>query len=102
MLEYGAYKASLPPGAPEKREVRHLLFLRLTRLLRYQTMELSFIGIYGPSDEDGMVNPQASCKITDRMSVALGANVFFGTEESTQFGQLDKDDNLYLRLRASY
>jgi hypothetical protein len=49
-----------------------------------------------------MINPQASCKITDRMSVALGANVFFGKKESTQFGQLEKDDNLYLRLRASY
>jgi hypothetical protein len=36
------------------------------------------------------------------MSVALGANVFFGKKESTQFGQLEKDDNLYLRLRASY
>ena len=102
MLEYGAYKDSLPPGAPEKKEVRHLLFLRLTRLLRYQTVELSFIGFYGPSDEDGMVNPQASCKITDRMSIALGANVFFGKKESTQFGQLEKDDNLYLRLRANY
>jgi hypothetical protein len=102
MLEYGAYKASLPPGAPERKEYRHLLFLRLTRLLRYQTVELSFIGFYGPSDEDGMVNPQASCKITDRMSVALGANIFFGKKESTQFGQLEKDDNLYLRLRASY
>jgi len=102
MLEYGAYKDSLPPGAPEKKEVRHLLFLRLTRLLRYQTVELSFLGFYGPSDEDGMVNPQASCKITDRMSIALGANVFFGKIESTQFGQLEKDDNLYLRLRANY
>jgi len=102
MLEYGAYKASLPPGAPEKKGNRHLLFLRLTRLLRYQTVELSFVGFYGPSDEDGMVNPQASCKITDRMSVALGANVFFGNEESTQFGQLEKDDNLYLRLRTNY
>lgn len=102
MLEHGAYKASLPPGAPEKKEYRHLLFLRLTRLLRYQTVELSLIGFYSPSDEDGMVNPQISYKITDRLSVASGANVFFGKKDFTLFGQLDKDDNLYLRLRASY
>ena len=102
MLEYAAYKASLPPGAPEKKEYRHILFLRLTRLFRYQTVELSLIGFYSPSDEDGMVNPQISCKITDWLSVASGANVFFGKKESTQFGQLEKDDNLYLRLRASY
>jgi len=102
MLKYGAYKASLPPGAPEMEEYGHLLFLRLTRLLRYQTVELSLVGFYSTSDEDGMVNPQISYKITDWLSVALGANVFFGKEESTQFGQLEKDDNLYLRLRASY
>ncbi len=102
MLEYGAYKASLPPGAPEKKEYRHLLFLRLTRLLRYQTVELSLFGFYSPSDEDGMVTPQISYKITDRLSVASGANIFFGKEDFTLFGQLDKDDNLYLRLRASY
>jgi hypothetical protein len=102
MLDYGAYKASLPPGAPEKKEYRHLLFLRLTRLLRYQTVELSLIGFYSPSDEDGLVNPQISCKITDWLAVASGANVFFGKRDFTQFGQLDKDDNLYLRLRASY
>ncbi len=102
MLDYGAYKASLPPGTPGKKEYRHLLFLRLTRLLRYQTMELSFIGFYVPSDRDGMVNPQVSYKITDRLSVASGANVFFGKKDFTQFGQLDRDDNLYLRMRANY
>jgi hypothetical protein len=102
MLDYGAYKASLPPGAPGKKEYRHLLFLRLTRLLRYQTMEISFIGFYVPSDRDGMVNPQVSYKITDRLSVASGANVFFGKKDFTQFGQLDRDDNLYLRMRANY
>ncbi|MBM2828789.1 MAG: hypothetical protein HW408_1321, partial [Actinobacteria bacterium] len=102
MLDYGAYKASLPPGAPGKKEYRHLLFLRLTRFLRHQTVELSLVGFYSPSDEDGMVNPQISCKITDRLSVASGANVFFGKKDFTQFGQLDRDDNLYLRLRAGY
>jgi hypothetical protein len=102
MLDYGAYKASLSSGAPEKKEYRHLFFLRLTRLLRYQTVELSFIGFYGSSDRDGMVNPQVSYKITDRLSVASGANVFFGKKDFTQFGQLDRDDNLYLRLRAGF
>ncbi|MBI5420196.1 MAG: hypothetical protein HZA60_08900 [Deltaproteobacteria bacterium] len=101
-LDYGAYKATLSLGAPEKKEYRHLLFLRLTRLLRYQTVELSFIGFYGPSDRDGMAIPQVSYKITDRWSVSAGANIFFGTEGFTQFGQLDRDDNLYLRLRTTF
>ena len=102
MLEYGAYKASLPPGAPEKKEYRHLLFLRLTRFLRYQTVELSLVGFFSPTEEDGMVNPKVSYKITDRWSVSSGANVFFGKKDFTQFGQLDKNDNLYVRLRAGF
>ena len=90
MLGYGAYKASLPPGAPEKKEVRHLLFLRLTRFLRYQTVELSFIGFYSPSDEDGMVNPQISCKITDRLSVAAGPTSSSGRRTSPSSDKLRK------------
>jgi hypothetical protein len=102
MLDYGEYKAALPSGAPEKSELRHLLFLRLTQFLRYQTLELSLVGFYSPSDEDGMVNPQISYKINDRWSVTSGANVFFGKSDFTPFGQLTRDDNLYMRLRAGF
>src|SRR3990172_4233028 len=99
MLDFSAYRASVPAGAPKRDELRHLLFLRLTQLLRYQTVELSLVAFYSPSDEDGYLNPQASYKITDQWSIAMGANVFWGRKDSTSFGQLDNNDNLYLRLR---
>lgn len=102
MLNFRAYRASLPSGSSSKDEFRHLLFLRLTQLLRYQTVELSLIAFYSPSDEDGYLNPQASYKITDRWSIALGANFFLGRNDSTPFGQLDENDNVYLRLRYSF
>lgn len=102
MLDFSAYRASLPAGAPKRDELRHLLFLRLNQLLRYQTVELSLVSFYSPSDEDGYLNPQASYKITDQWSIALGANLFWGKKDSTSFGQLDKNDNLYLRLRYSF
>jgi len=102
MLEYGAYKASLPAGAPVTKEYRHLLFLRLTQFLRHQTLKLSFVGFFSPSEEDGMVNPEISYQITDQWSVASGVNAFFGNNDFTRFGQLRKDDNLYLRLRAAF
>ena len=102
MLDFSAYRTSLPAGAPKRDELRHLLFLRLTQLLRYQTVELSLVAFYSPSDEDGYLNPQASYKITDQWSIAMGANVFWGRKDSTSFGQLDNNDNLYLRLRYSF
>lgn len=102
MLDYGGYRATLPTGAPVRSELRHLLFLRLTQFLRYQTLQLSFVSFYSPSDEDGMVNPEVSYKISDRWSVTSGVHLFFGKKDFTQFGQLARDDNLYLRLRASF
>ncbi len=102
MLDFSAYRASLPAGAPKRDELRHLLFLRLTQLLRYQTVELSLVAFYSPSDEDGYLNPQASYKITDSWSIALGANFFWGRRDSTSFGPLDNNDNLYFRLRYSF
>jgi hypothetical protein len=102
MLDFQAYRASLSAGAPNRKELRHLLFLRLTQLLRYQTVELSFVAFYSPSDEDAYIRPEASYKITDNWSGALGANFFLGRKDSTPFGQLDSNNNLYLRLRYSF
>lgn len=102
MQDFQAYRASVPTGSPKRKELRHLLFLRLTQLLQYQTVELSLVAFYGPSDGDGHLNPQASYKITDRWSIALGANFFWGRKDHTPFGQLDNNDNLHLRLRYSF
>lgn len=102
MLNFGAYRASLLSGSPSKDELRHLLFLRLAQLLNYQTVGLSMVAFYSPSDEDGYLNPQASYKITDHWSIALGANFFLGRKDSTPFGQLDANDNVYFRLRYSF
>ena len=76
MLDFHAYQTFLPAGAPKRKEFRHLLFLRLTQFLRYQTVGLSLVALYSPSDEDGDLNPQLSYKITDQWSIALGANFF--------------------------
>ena len=102
MLDFHAYRASLAAGAPRRKDLRHLLFLRLTHLFRYQTVELSLVAFYSPSDEDAYLKPEASYKVTDNWSVAFGANFFFGKKDSTPFGQLDANDNLYLRLRYSF
>ena len=102
MLDFEAYRASLPAGAPKRKELRHLLSLRLTRFLRYQTVGLSLIAFYSPSDKDAYLKPEASYKITDTWSVAFGGNFFLGRKDSTPFGQLDANDNLYLRLRYGF
>ena len=102
MLHFESFKTSLPPGLPSRDEFRHLLTLRLTQLLRYQTVELSLFVFFSPSDRDYYLRPAVSYKITDQLTAVLGANLFGGAKESTAFGQLDANDNVYLRLTYGF
>ena len=102
MFHFDRFRASLPPGAPSRDEFRHLLTLRLTQLLRYQTVELSLFVFFSPSDQDYYLRPAVSYKITDQLTAVLGANLFGGAKESTAFGQLEANDNVYLRLTYGF
>jgi hypothetical protein len=102
MLHFETFKASLPPGLPSRDEFRHLLTLRLTQLLRYQTVELSLFAFFSPSDQDYYLRPAVSYKITDQLTAVLGANLFGGAKQSTAFGQLEANDNVYLRLTYGF
>lgn len=102
MLQFRRFEASRPPGGPHRDELRHLLTLRLTQLLWNQTVELSLFIFYGPSDEDYYLRPTVTYKITDQLTAVLGANIFGGRRVSTAFGQLDRNDNLYVRLTYSF
>jgi hypothetical protein len=46
MLDYPEYESSLPPGAVQKDEYRHILTLRLTRLMMNQNLKLSLFAYY--------------------------------------------------------
>jgi hypothetical protein len=50
----------------------------------------------------GFVQPEVTYRATDRLSFALGGNVFEGSTGMTCFGQLDRGDNLFLRMRFHF
>jgi len=102
MDDYSNYENALPPGFPKEERVRNYATLRLTKMLLYQTLRLSFFGIYSPSDEDYLINPEAMYKLSDDLSFTLGGNVFGGRKEFTMFGQLEKNDNVYTNLRYQF
>lgn len=101
MYEYGEYLQTLPPGFPKQDRFRQLMTLRLTQFLRYQTLRLSFFAFFSPSGKDYMLIPEVRYNITDHLWAALGANIF-GGKETTFFGQLDKNDNVYIVLRYEF
>jgi len=101
-LRHDPYLANLPPGFPKQDELRHLLTARLTRLLKYQTWRLSLFGYWSPTDEDFYLIPEVWHSLADGVWVSAGANVFGGRSETSFFGQLDKNDNVYVNLRYEF
>lgn len=102
MQDYGAYKRSLPAGFARKEKYRDIVTLRLTQFLEHQTWKLSLFAFYSPAENDYLLQPRVSHKISDNLSVALGANLFGGEERTTFFGQFDRNDNVYLSFRGDF
>jgi hypothetical protein len=102
MANYGAYRQALPAGTPRQDEFRWVGSLRLTQLLDYQTWRLSVFAAYSPTDADYFLQPEVSYKVTDQLSVTLGANICGGQSDTTFFGQFESDDNAYFRVRFDF
>ena len=102
LMDYETYKASLPAGFPQQDRIRHLLTVRLTQFLKYQTWKLSLFTFYSLSDQDLLLIPEAWHAFTDRLSLAVGATVFGGQRPDTFFGQFDRNDNVYIVLRFDF
>lgn len=101
-LNYGNYKNALLPQDFRWDEYRHLLTLRLTKLLWAQTLHLGLFVFYSPSDEDTYLRPTVQYDINDHLTITLGANLIWGRDDITEFGQMERNSNIYLRLRYSF
>jgi len=101
MHDYGAYLVALPTGFPVDKRWSHTATTRLTQFFLHQTLRLSVYASYNASNGDHFVNPELRYSFTDRISGAVGAN-FFGGKPWGQFGQLARDDNLYLQMRYEF
>jgi hypothetical protein len=102
IADHYAYVEALQPGAFVRDEWRQLYTLRMTKFLKYQTVQLSLFTFWSPTDDDYYVRAFASYKLSDPIELVLGTNVFGGDHEETLFGQLDVNDNVYLRARYSF
>jgi hypothetical protein len=102
MLDYSEYESSLPQGAVQKDEERHVLTLRLTSLMMNQNLKISLFVYYSPSDEDAYFRPKLHYKVSDRWAVEAGGNIFTGKDEHTFFAQFEDNTNAYAGARYSF
>jgi len=102
MHDYSEYKKNLPPEFPQERRLHELVTVRLTQFLMHQTLRLSWFSFWSPSDGDYLLNPEVKYNFSDHVWAALGGMVFGGGKSWSQFGQLDKNDNIYLQVRYEF
>ena len=102
MLKHDEYEKTLPPGLSKRDQIRHNITLRIMQFLKYQTLRLSLFTWVSPNEEDYYINPEVRYSFTDELWVALGGNVFGGSESHTFFGQFDENDNVYLQARYGF
>jgi len=101
-MDFDTHRRVLPAGMPMADENRHLVSLRLTRLMMNQNLTLSLFTFYSPSEEDAYFRPKVTYKVTDNLMVEAGANFFVGNQQHTFFGQFEDNSNFYAALRYSF
>jgi len=101
MLDYSQYKSNLMSGPARDRD-RHLMTLRLTKLLMNQNLRCSLFTYFSPSDKDVHIRPNINYKLNDNLALEIGGNIFFGDYPNTFFGQFRNNTNVYTGLRYSF
>jgi hypothetical protein len=100
---YGEWLQHHDLAGPDADEYYNLLTLRLEKLALYQTLRLSLFTFWSPTDEDAYLRPVVAYNLSDDVKLTLGGNVFVaGQEGRGMFGRFDQDDNVYVRLRATF
>lgn len=102
MMDHDGYLASQPNPDTARDEARHVLTLRLTKMLMNQNLMLSLFTFYSPSDNDAYFRPVATYKINDHWMVTANGNIFVGEHDYTFFGQFRDNSNVNLGVRYSF
>jgi len=103
MMDHDKYVAEREgSGMYIRDEVRHLVTSRITRLLMDENLTLSGFVFFSPTDEDWYARVSAAYKYSDEITLTVGGNAFDGKDESTEFGQFQLNDNVYLKMTYGF
>lgn len=81
---------------------RQLLTARLTIRALQQTLVYSIFTFYSPTDHDGYLKSSISYRQDDHWLYSVGANVFWGKEDFSFFGQHQKNSNIWAKVRYQF
>jgi len=101
MMDYDGYEAGVP-SSTARDKVRHLVTLRLTKMVLNQNLILGFFTFYSPSDNDAYLRPNATYKLNDHWTLVANGNIFIGADRHTFFGQFEDNSNVNFGVRYSF
>ncbi|PIE46508.1 MAG: hypothetical protein CSA42_08195, partial [Gammaproteobacteria bacterium] len=96
-----AKKAALNPSQLVN-EWHQTATIRLNWQAMQQKLNVSLFAFYSPDDKDFYLKPKVSYRQDDHWFYEVGANIFGGKHSYTQWGQFEKDSNIYARLRYNF
>ena len=102
MRQHGDYLRTLPSSLPARDQLRHVTSIRITQLRRNQTLRLNLFVMASPTDRDAYINPSVRYNVTDALWVETGANVFWGQQRHTFFGQFEHNSGVFLVARYEF
>jgi len=102
MRQHDTYLRTLPPGLPARDQLRQVTSLRVTQLRRHQTLRVNLFVMASPTDRDAYINPSVRYNVTDELWLETGANVFWGQERHTFFGQFEQNSGVFLVARYEF
>lgn len=101
-LDYSEYKKALMQSDYRWDEFRHTITHRMTKFFANQTIKFTIFTFFSPSDLDVYTRPSLTWNATDAWTLTFGANLAWGKESWTEFGSIQKNKNVYVRLRYSF
>jgi len=99
MQSYDAYLMSLPAGFVARDQNRAVVTARGTLDWAREQVRTSAFLFFSPTDNDAYLRYTIHWGIGRFTAIDLGANLFFGNQETTFFGQHQKNSNVYGALR---
>jgi len=101
-LKYKEYRNSLLAQDFVWDEHKHLVAFRATKLFKAQTLRANFFVFYSPNEEDVYLRPNLDYDFSDQLKISLGLNLAWGRDYYTEFGQMERNKNIYMRLKYSF
>lgn len=102
MQDYDAARQASPNPSQMVDEWQQTATIRLNWRAMQQKLNVSLFAFYSPDNEDFYLKPKIGYRQDDNWYYEVGANIFGGKHDYTQWGQFEKDSNVYARLRYNF